>query len=460
MRATLVLQDGTIIKGDAFGAATTVVGEVVFNTSLTGYQEVITDPSYRGQMVCMTVPHVGNTGVNPEDIESDRPQITAFIVREVSPVVSNWRANESLSDYLNRHGIPGISQVDTRALTRRLRQQGILHAALSTDGRHSTAELLQMARAWEGLDGRDLVREVTCQEPYNWIDGTQGEWRPVLAGQSKAQAPDSNYGAAQSGAERLPLVVAYDFGIKHNILRRLTSHGLRVTVVPASMPASAVLALAPDGIFLSNGPGDPTGVPYAVEAVRVLMENEIPLFGICLGHQIIGLALGAKTYKLKFGHHGSNQPVSDIDATNVQITAQNHNYAVDGNTLPSHVLITHQNLNDGTVEGLRLTDRPVFCVQYHPEASPGPHDADLLFERFARDGASTRRQTSGAETTQRNRGSRRMTRIFNVAMIGLGNVGRNFLAILDEKASRLEKQYGLASACHLCCRQQRSGHQP
>ena len=388
MTATLVLADGTIFQGIAFGAATAVVGEVVFNTSLTGYQEVITDPSYRGQMVCMTVPHVGNTGVNPEDVESDQPQITAFIVREVSPVVSNWRANETLPDYLARHGIPGISEVDTRALTRRLRDKGVQHAALCTDGSHTAEQLLEMARAWEGLDGRDLVKEVTCHEPYHWVDGTRVEWTPVPAGRDVGQemaAPAADEDAqAQAPLVVAPLVVAYDFGIKHNILRRLTSHGLRVTVAPANTPAADVLALQPDGIFLSNGPGDPAGVPYAAAAVSQLLETGIPTFGICLGHQIIGLALGGETYKLKFGHHGSNQPVSDVSATNVQITAQNHNYAVQDEGLPGAVEITHRNLNDGTVEGLRLTDRPVFCVQYHPEASPGPHDADLLFARFAR----------------------------------------------------------------------------
>ncbi len=376
--ATLVLEDGTVFQGMAFGANTTVVGEVVFNTSLTGYQEVITDPSYRGQMICMTVPHVGNTGMNVEDVESDQPHLRAFIVREVSPIVSNWRANETLSTYLERHNIPGISEIDTRYLTRKLRDQGVMHAALSTEGIHSVEELQAMAQSWEGLDGRDLVKEVTCQEPYNWVAGTKVEWTPVPAGGGLSPVRDHVGEDADT-----PLVVAYDFGIKHNILRRLTSHGLRVMVVPAHTPAADVLALKPDGIFLSNGPGDPAGVPYATEAVRQLLEANIPTFGICLGHQIIGRALGSKTYKLKFGHHGGNQPVSDVDATNVQITAQNHNYAVDADGLPEHVVVTHKNLNDDTVEGLRLTDRPVFCVQYHPEASPGPHDADLLFERFA-----------------------------------------------------------------------------
>lgn len=403
MNALLVLEDGTVFEGTAFGAATTVVGEVVFNTSLTGYQEVITDPSYRGQMVCMTVAHVGNTGINPEDIESDKPQITAFIVREVSPVVSNWRANETLHSYLERHGIPGISEVDTRALTRLLREKGVLHAALCTDGSQTTESLLQIARFWDGLDGRDLVQEVTCQEPYNWVDGTRVEWTPVSSGSEaeKLENEESSDDAVEvesgkwlvsssdvesqaiKSKKQNPLVVAYDFGIKHNILRRLTSHGLRVTVVPANTSAEDVLALNPDGIFLSNGPGDPAAVPYAATAVSQLLTSGVPTFGICLGHQIIGLALGGQTYKLKFGHHGGNQPVSDVDATNVQITSQNHNYAVDDKTLPTNAIVTHRNLNDGTVEGLRLSDQPVFCVQYHPEASPGPHDADLLFARFA-----------------------------------------------------------------------------
>lgn len=374
--ALLVLQNGAIYTGVGFGAATTVVGEVVFNTSLTGYQEVITDPSYRGQMVCMTVSHVGNTGINAEDVESDAPQITALVVREVSPVVSNWRSNATLSDYLARHNIPGISEVDTRALTRTLRTGGVQHAALCTDGSHSAEQLLALAQGWEGLDGRDLVREVSCHEPYNWVDGTRVEWTPVPSG--GWQPPRA--GAVTADA---PLVVAFDYGIKHNILRRLTSHGLRVTVVPAQTSAAAVLALNPDGIFLSNGPGDPAGLPYAAAAVAALLEARVPIFGICLGHQILGLAAGARTYKLKFGHHGGNQPVSDMDATNVQITAQNHNYAVDEASLPPRVVVTHRNLNDGTVEGLRFRDSPAFCVQYHPEASPGPHDADLLFARFA-----------------------------------------------------------------------------
>ncbi|HEY65908.1 MAG TPA: glutamine-hydrolyzing carbamoyl-phosphate synthase small subunit [Caldilineae bacterium] len=367
MKGLLALEDGTIFEGEGFGAQTTVVGEVVFNTSMTGYQEIITDPSYRGQMVAMTVAHVGNVGVNPEDVESARPQVQAFIVRELSPVVSNWRAVESLSDYLARHGIPGLSEVDTRALTRHIRERGAMKAALSTEGAPADT-LVRMAREWEGLEGRDVVQEVTCSEPYHWIEGVIRQFQP--------------HGFHPS--EEHPFhVVAYDFGVKWNILRRLADHGCRVTVVPATTPATEVLALSPDGIFLSNGPGDPAGVPYAARAVAELLETGLPMFGICLGHQILGLALGGRTYKLKFGHHGGNQPVRDEATGVVQITAQNHNYAVDPESLdPSQVTITHWNLNDGTVEGMRLKNRPVFSVQYHPEASPGPHDADYLFGQF------------------------------------------------------------------------------
>jgi carbamoyl-phosphate synthase small subunit len=372
MIARLVLADGAIFEGEAFGAATTTVAEVVFNTSMTGYQEIITDPSYHGQMVAMTVPHVGNTGVNPDDIESARPWLSGFIVRELSPVVSNWRASEDLSGYLARHGIPGISEIDTRALTRRLRQTGSLHGALCTDGSHSRADLLALARAWEGAEGRDLVQEVSCAAPYRWEEGSDPAW-----------ISPTDLGVLTDLQGLYPLrVVAYDYGLKFNILRRLTAHGCQVTVVPAATPAAAVLALHPDGVFLANGPGDPAGLPYAAAAVAELLRHDLPIFGICLGHQILGLALGGETYKLKFGHHGGNQPVRDCQSGRVQITSQNHNYAVRAESLPPSVEITHLNLNDGTVEGLRLLDRPVFSVQYHPEASPGPHDADELFARF------------------------------------------------------------------------------
>ncbi len=376
--AILALHDGTLMTGLAFGARTTVVGEVVFNTCLTGYQEVITDPSYHGQMVCMTTPHVGNTGINAEDLESPGPRITAFIVREISRTVSNWRAHTSLPAWLEEHGVPGISEVDTRWLTRKIREQGVMHAALCTDGSHTEAALLHLAQTWPGLDGQDLVQEVTCTDTYPWQEDTDAAWTPVTPGAWSA-ARD----IPEGDPTQAPLVVAYDFGIKHNILRRLVSHGLRVLVVPAQTSAAELLALAPDGIFLSNGPGDPRALPYATDAARTLMDSEIPLFGICLGHQIIAQALGAEIFKLKFGHHGGNQPVSNLDMGNVQITSQNHNYSVKMDDLPENVEVTHWNLNDQTVEGLRLKDRPVFCVQYHPEASPGPHDADLLFARFA-----------------------------------------------------------------------------
>jgi len=364
--AILALADSTVFEGEAFGAATVTVGEVVFNTSMTGYQEIITDPSYRGQMVVMTVAHVGNTGINLEDMESRRPRLSGLIVREISPVVSNWRAREDLSTYLTRHGIPGISEVDTRSLTRRLRDLGSLHGALCTDGSRSAEELIDLARDWPGTQGRDLVQEVTCDHVYRWEEDSEQMWI-----------------AATEVAGHVPLhVVAYDFGIKANILRRLTSHGCQVTVVPALTPASDVLAMQPDGVFLSNGPGDPAGLPYAAQTVAELLRSDLPVFGICLGHQILGLALGGETYKLKFGHHGGNQPVKEQLTGRVQITSQNHNYAVRPESLPAAVAVTHLNLNDGTVEGLRLQDRPVFSVQYHPEASPGPHDADALFAQF------------------------------------------------------------------------------
>lgn len=366
MTALLVLADGSVFEGEAFGAVTTSVAEVVFNTSMTGYQEVITDPSYYGQMVAMTMPHIGNTGVNPEDVESARPWLSGLIVREISPVVSSWRAREDLPGYLARHGIPGISEVDTRRLTRLLRETGSLPGALCTDGSKTAAELLALARGWAGTQGRDLVRAVTCTAPYRWEEESDSAW--LAPGQTTADKPYH--------------VVVYDFGVKYNILRRLTAHGCQVTVVPATTSAEAVLALQPDGVLLSNGPGDPAGLPYAAAAVATLLRHDLPIFGICLGHQILGLALGGETYKLKFGHHGGNHPVRDEQTGRVQITSQNHNYAVRAESLPPEAEVTHWNLNDGTVEGLRLRDRPVFSVQYHPEASPGPHDADALFAHF------------------------------------------------------------------------------
>lgn len=366
MQGILALEDGSIFVGKAFGARTTVVGEIVFNTAMTGYQEILTDPSYRGQMVVMTCSHIGNVGVNEEDVESDRPQVAAFIVRALSPIVSNWRARETLSDYLARHGVPGLAEVDTRAITRRIRERGAMKAALSTEGLDPEV-LIERARAWEGLEGRDMVREVTCAVPYEWTEG-HGRWQP--------------HGFRPEAGGRRHVVV-YDFGVKRSILRRLADRGCRVTVVPAYTPAEEALRLRPDGIVLSNGPGDPAGLPEIVGIVRRLLEVEIPLFGICLGHQLIARALRARTYKLPFGHHGSNHPVVERATGRVQITAQNHNYAVDPDTLDlGQVEITHLNLNDGTVEGLALRGRTVFSVQYHPEANPGPHDADPLFDRW------------------------------------------------------------------------------
>ena len=367
MQGILALEDGTVFIGRGFGARATVVGEVVFNTAMTGYQEILTDPSYRGQMVVMTCPHIGNVGVNEEDVESDRPQVAAFIVRALSPAVSNWRAKESLDAYLARHGVPGLQGIDTRALTRLIRTKGAMKGALSTEEGIDPEALVEMARAWEGLEGRDVVREVTCAAPYEWTEGS-GRWQP--------------YGFHPDPEPRYHVVV-YDFGVKRSILRRLVDRGCRVTVVPAYTPANEALRLQPDGILLSNGPGDPAGLLGIVNTVRRLLETGIPMFGICLGHQLIAQAIGARTYKLPFGHHGSNHPVREEATGRVRITAQNHNYAVDPDTLnPREAIITHINLNDGTVEGLALRDRPVFSVQYHPEANPGPHDADPLFDQW------------------------------------------------------------------------------
>jgi len=372
--ATLVLEDGTVIEGQAFGAETDAVFELVFNTSMTGYQEILTDPSYRGQGVLFTVSHIGNVGINLEDDESAKPQVSAAVIRSLSPVVSNWRSALSLSDWLTGHGVPGISGVDTRWLTRKLRDGGTQKAALSTKGTPAD-ELLKMAREWEGLDGRDMVKEVTCEESYRWQGDVGDKWvgdhRPLTVDDGK-------------GMVNRPLsIVAFDFGIKENILRHLSSYGAHVTVVPADTTADEVLAMKPDGVFLSNGPGDPAGLPYAVEAVSGLIESGVPIFGICLGHQLIGRALGADTHRLKFGHHGGNHPVQYLPNGEVLITAQNHNYCVtDGDLNKDEVEITYKSLNDDSLEGLRMKNRPVFSVQFHPEAAPGPHDAHDIFGEF------------------------------------------------------------------------------
>jgi carbamoyl-phosphate synthase small subunit len=366
--ARLALEDGTVVHGRAFGARTDGVGEVVFNTALTGYEEVITDPSYRGQIVVMTAPQIGNTGWNPEDLESAIPRVAGFVVRELSPVVSSWRSHKALDEVLVAAGVPGLEGVDTRGLTRRLRDQGAMRGVMTAlpVAQLSDAALLDLARRSPTLTGRDLVREVTCAAPYTWEEGS---WHHAADRCHRRRLPDKH-------------VVAYDFGVKRNILRMLVDAGCRVTVVPATTPAASVLALDPDGVFLSNGPGDPAAVGYAAQACRAILEHGVPLFGICLGHQILGLALGGQTYKLKFGHHGANCPVMDLATRKVEITSQNHGFAVDVESLRGKAELTHLNLNDNTVEGMRLAERPAFGVQYHPEASPGPHDASYLFERF------------------------------------------------------------------------------
>jgi carbamoyl-phosphate synthase small subunit len=369
MNAVLALEDGSWYRGTAAGAQGEARGEVVFNTSMTGYQEVLTDPSYAGQIVTMTSPQIGNYGVTDADAESQAPQVAGFIVRESSPVASNWRAETTLRDYLVRHGIVAIAEIDTRALTRKLRSAGVMRGVIATGAAVEPEELVERARSIAHMEGTDLVREVTCPTPF--------EWRAVSLDEA------GEFGVTpERRASRTLRIAAYDFGIKHNILRRLTLHGCDVTVFPASAPAADLLATDPDGIFLSNGPGDPAAVPYAIDNVRQLLQTDTPMFGICLGHQIMGLALGGRTYKLKFGHRGTNHPVKFLETGRVEITSQNHGFAVDPDSLPAHARVTHLNLYDGTVEGLRHTDKPMFSVQYHPEASPGPHDADYLFRRF------------------------------------------------------------------------------
>jgi carbamoyl-phosphate synthase small subunit len=365
MEAVLALEDGTVFRGIATGAEGVTTGEVVFNTSMTGYQEVLTDPSYAGQIVTMTCPEIGNYGIAPEDGESRAPKVAGFIIRDQSPVASNWRSESTLRDYLVRHNIVAIADIDTRALTRVLRSTGVMRGIIAT-GDVDPRALAEKAREIAPMEGSDLVLGVTCESAFDWKPEMSDEFTPVAGRQPKH-----------------PLrIAAYDFGMKWNILRRFTAYGCDVRVFPATAPASELLASKPDGVFLSNGPGDPSALGYAVHNARELVKSDVPVFGICLGHQILSLALGGSTYKLKFGHRGGNHPVKELETGKVEITSQNHGFAVDAQSLPRDVKVTHLNLYDGTVEGLRHETKPVFCVQYHPEAAPGPHDADYLFQQF------------------------------------------------------------------------------
>ncbi len=374
MRAILALEDGSVFHGEGFGARASACGEVCFNTSMTGYQEILTDPSYKGQIVTMTYPLIGNYGVNLEDVESWKPHVAGFVIRELSPVVSNWRADYSLSEYLEKNGISGIQGLDTRALTRKLRVRGSLNGFISTE-EVSEEEAIRRAKEWPGLSGVDYVKEVTHPERFIWDEKDE----------QSATFKLPHGGTPSLGASLPPAdipIIAYDYGMKYNILRLLRQHGFRVQVVPATTQAADVLKEKPAGVFLSNGPGDPSALDYAVRAVRELVQTGLPIFGICLGHQILGQAFGGKTFKLKFGHRGANQPVKDLESGKVEITSQNHGYALDPDSLPNDVIVNRINLNDQTVEGMRHKTKPIFCVQYHPEASPGPHDSTRLFAKF------------------------------------------------------------------------------
>ena len=362
--AVLVLADGTVFRGVSIGAQTSQSGEVVFNTSMTGYQEILTDPSYTRQIVTLTYPHIGNVGINPEDMEADGINSAGLVIRELPVRASNFRMDRTLQHWLAERGVPAIAGIDTRKLTRIVREKGAQSGCLMA-GDIDEGAALEQARAFPGLAGMDLAQVVSCRESYEW---RETEW-----------TLGSGYGRSEQTQRH---VVAYDFGVKRNILRMLASRGCRITVVPAQTSASAVMALKPDGVFLSNGPGDPEPCTYAIDAIRQLLEAAIPLFGICLGHQLLGLASGAHTAKMKFGHHGANHPVQDVDTGKVMITSQNHGFAVDAASLPDNARVTHVSLFDGTLQGFERRDKPAFCFQGHPEASPGPHDVDYLFDRF------------------------------------------------------------------------------
>ena len=365
--AVLALEDGTVFRGISIGAAGTATGEVVFNTAMTGYQEILTDPSYSRQIVTLTYPHIGNTGTNPDDLESNSIHAAGLVIRDLPLLHSNWRATESLPEFLNRGNVVAIAEIDTRKLTRILREKGAQAGCIASGDAASRPDLaIEAARRFPGLKGMDLAKVVTTRRSFQWNEGTN--W------------------ALEQGPRRRPgqrmHVVAYDFGIKRNILRLLADHGCRMTVVPAQTPAAEVLALVPDGVFLSNGPGDPEPCTYAIDAIQVFLEAGVPTFGICLGHQLLGLAVGARTVKMKFGHHGANHPVIDLDTGRVFISSQNHGFAVDEATLPSNVRPTHRSLFDGSLQGIAVKDRPAFSFQGHPEASPGPRDLAPLFNRF------------------------------------------------------------------------------
>jgi carbamoyl-phosphate synthase small subunit len=363
--AVLALEDGSVFRGRSIGASGHTVGEAVFNTAMTGYQEILTDPSYARQIVTLTYPHIGNTGCNPEDEESEAPMAAGLIVRDCPAVHSNWRAVESLPAYLHRNGIVAISDIDTRRLTRILREKGAQGAAIVAGPEVDEQEAISLAASFPGMKGMDLAREVTTAENYEWVEGS---WDL-----------DS---ASWNQSETRRHVVAYDFGVKRNILRMLADRGCRVTVVPATTPASAVLAMQPEGVFLSNGPGDPEPCGYAIEAIREFISLQMPMFGICLGHQLLALAAGAQTVKMKFGHHGANHPVQDLESRQVMITSQNHGFAVDEESLPEQVRATHRSLFDNSLQGIELLNAPAFGFQGHPEASPGPHDISGIFDRF------------------------------------------------------------------------------